>query len=68
MRAQKSTMGKKIWLSMHPRNFVTNKIVRRDVGPRLHVNGCEMSYILAVSPKKIQIVFNLILDIHVIIN
>ena len=24
-RAQRSTMGKKIWLSMHPRNFVLRK-------------------------------------------
>ena len=61
-------MGKKIWLSMHPRNFVTNKIVRTYVGSRLHVHGCEMSYLLAVSPKQLQIVFNSILDIHVIIN
>ena len=58
-------MGKKIWLSMHPRNFGTKKIVHTYVGPRLHVNGCEMSYLLAVSPKHIQIVFNSILDIHV---
>ena len=46
-------MGKKIWLSMHKRNFVSNKIVRTYVGPRLHVNACEMSYLLAVSPKQI---------------
>ena len=35
---------------------------------RLHVNGCEMSYLLAVSPKHTQIVFNSILDVHVITN
>ena len=29
-RAQRSTIGKKIWLSMHPRNFGSDKIVRTE--------------------------------------
>ena len=30
-RAKRSTIGKKIWLSMHPRNFSSEKIVRTSV-------------------------------------
>ena len=30
---QRSTMGNKIWLSMHPRNFFCDKIVRTYVHP-----------------------------------
>ena len=30
-RAQRTTMGKKIWLSMHPRNFGSEKIVHTSV-------------------------------------
>ena len=33
-------MGKKFFLSMHPRNFVSDKIVR----PPLHVNRVEISH------------------------
>ena len=32
-------MGKKIWLSTHPRNFGSDRIVRQH--PPLHVGGCE---------------------------
>ena len=31
-------MGKKVWLSMHPRNFGSEKIVRRRPYVRLHVS------------------------------
>ena len=35
MRALRSTMGKKILLSMHPRNFGPDKIVRTYVQPEV---------------------------------
>ena len=35
---QLSTMGKKTWLSMHPRNFGSDKIVHMYVCPPLHVS------------------------------
>ena len=47
-------MGKKIWLSMHPRNFGSDKIVPRYVRPPLHimlVKFCisSMLHVLAVN-------------------
>ena len=46
--AKRSTMGKKIWLSMHPRNFSSEKVVRTSVRPYvrppLHVRRCETSH------------------------
>ena len=45
-RAQRSTMGEKIWLSMHSMNFGTEKIVRTSgrpyVRPPLHVSRGEI--------------------------
>ena len=39
------------------------------VGPiLLHVSGCEMAPLLARSPRYILSVFNLVLDIHVMVN
>ena len=35
-------MGKKIWLSMHPRNLGNDKIVRIYVRPPLHVSWGEI--------------------------
>ena len=35
-------MGKKIWLSMHPRNLGSDKIVRIYVRPPLHVSWGEI--------------------------
>ena len=61
-------MDKKIWLSVHSRNFGSDNIVRTDVRPPLHVSGCEMEHSLARNPRHILSVFNLLLDIHVMIN
>jgi len=61
----RSTMAKKIWLSMNPRNFVSDKIVRTYERPPIHVRRCEMPYLLAGSFRHILSVFNLILDTHV---
>ena len=36
MRAQGSTMGKKIWLSMHPKNFGSEKIVHAHIHTSTH--------------------------------
>lgn len=47
--------AKKIWLTMHPRNFGINKIVLTSVRPPYHVNGSEMSHLLAGSPKSYTI-------------
>ena len=47
--SQWSTMGKKIWLSMHPRNFGFDKIVSQYVHPYIHpyhVSRCEMAPLL----------------------
>jgi len=42
-RAQRSTTGKKIWLSMHPRNFVNETIVRTSLRTSpLHVSRGEI--------------------------
>ena len=61
--------GNKIWLSMHPRNFlvVTKWSVSSSLLP-VHVSGCEMSHLLAWSPRRTQSVLNLILDIHIVVN
>ena len=53
--AQRSTIGEKIWLSMHPRNFGSDKIVRTYVHP--FMLGCEMTNQLARSPRHILLVF-----------
>ena len=37
---QQSTVGDKIYLSMHPRNFGSDKIVCTYLRPPLHVSGC----------------------------
>ena len=66
-RALRSTGGKKIWLSMHQRNFGSDKIVRTYVRSPLHVSGCEMVHLLRVQGIYIS-VFNLVLDFHVIVN
>ena len=58
-------MGKKSWLSMHSRNFVSDKIVCTYLRPPLRVSGCDS---LARNPRRILSVFNLVLDIHVMIN
>ena len=50
---------------MHPRNFGSEK---SSVGSLLHVSGCEMAQLLARSPRHILSVFNLVLDIHVMVN
>ena len=52
--AQRSTIGEKIWLSMHPRNFGSDKIVRTYVHP--FMLGCEMTNQLARSPRLILLV------------
>ena len=49
--AQRSTKGKKIWLSMDPRNLGSYKVVRPYVRPPVHVSECEMSHLLAWSPS-----------------
>ena len=43
-RAQRSTIGKKIWLSMHPRSFGSDKIVRTEYVRTLppHVSPIEI--------------------------
>ena len=45
-RAQQSTVGKKVWLSMQPRHFGSDKIVRPSVRPYvrppLHVRWNEI--------------------------
>ena len=61
-------MGKKIWTSMHSRNLGSDKIVRAYVSPPIHVSRCEMAHSLARNPRHIPSVFNLVLDIHVMIN
>ena len=68
--AEQSTTGNKIWLiSMHPRNFGSDEItpsirmsVRTTARPPRHVSGCEMSQFCTI-----QSMFNLILDINVIV-
>ena len=37
---QQSTVGDKIYLSMHPGNFGSDKIVCTYLRPPLHVSGC----------------------------
>ena len=37
-------MGKKIWLSMHPRNFGSDKIVPRYVRPPLQVRWRNFAF------------------------
>ena len=63
-----STMGTKIWLSMHSRNVGSDKIVCTSIHLLLHVSGCEMADLLTRSPRHILSVSNLVLDIHVIFN
>ena len=62
----RSTMGKKIWLSMHSRNFGSEKIASTYVSPLIHLRGYEMSHLLAGSPRHAYTVsvFNLVLDIY----
>ena len=52
-------MSNKIWLSMHPRNFSSQKICLF-IRPTIHVSVCKMSHL--------QAVFHLIWDIHVMVN
>jgi len=56
-RAQRSTVCKKIWLNIHPRNWWWQK---SRAPPPAHVSGCEMSHLLAKCPKRIQSMLNLI--------
>lgn len=61
--------AKTIWLTMRPRTFGINKIVLTSFRPPYHVNGSEMSHLLAGSPKAYTIrVEHMILDIHVTVN
>ena len=48
-RAQRSTMGKKFWLSRHPRNFGSDKIVRTYIRPPLHVAGVK--FFILITPR-----------------
>ena len=48
-RAQRSTMGKKFWLSRHPRNFGSDKIVRTYILPPLHVAGVK--FFILITPR-----------------
>ena len=48
-RAQRSTMGKKLWLSRHPRNFGSDKIVRTYIRPPLHVAGVKI--FILITPR-----------------
>ena len=48
-RAQRSTMGKKFWLSRHPRNFGSDKIVRTYIRPSLHVAGVK--FFILITPR-----------------
>ena len=41
---QRSTMSINNWLSLHPRNFCFDKIVRTFIYPPLHLRGCEMTH------------------------
>ena len=43
-------------------------IVRKSYVQAIHVSGCEMSHLLTSSARHEQSVFNLILDIHVMVN
>ena len=61
-------MDKKIWLSVHSRNFGSDNIARTHVLPPLHVSRCEMAHSLPRNPRHILSVFNLLLDIYVMIN
>ena len=54
--AQPSTMGKKICLSMHPRNRGSDDSSERPYV--LHVSGCEISHLITRSPRHILFVFN----------
>ena len=67
-RAQRNTKGKNTWSKLsklHLRNFGYDNIFRTSVRPLLHISGCEMSHLLAGSPRRILAVFNLVLDINV---
>ena len=46
-------MGRKFGYLCIQEILVTNKIVRTYVGPLLHVNGCEMSYLLSLKVSGI---------------
>ena len=61
-------MGKKIWSSLLPGNFGSDKIVRSYVRPPLHVSGSEMGHLLARSLRYILSVFHLVSGIHVMVN
>ena len=50
---------------MHSWNLVLKK---SSVRPHLHVTGCEMAHLLARRPRHILSVFNLVLDIYVIVK
>ena len=54
--AQLSTMGKKICLPMHPRNRGSDDSSERPYV--LHVSGCEISHLIARSPRHILCMFN----------
>ena len=58
-------MCKKIWLSMHPGNFGSDKYVH----PFMLTDVKIMAHLLAKSPRhNILSVFNLVLDIPVMVN
>ena len=42
-------MGKKFWLSRHPRNFGSDKIVRTYIRPTLHVAGVK--FFILITPR-----------------
>ena len=43
-------MGKKFWLSRHPRNFGSDKIVRTYIRPTLHVAGVK--FFILITPAR----------------
>ena len=40
-------------------------LTKSSVRPPVHISGCEMSHLLAWSPRHILSVFNLVLNINV---
>ena len=70
-RAKRSTIGKKIWLSMHPKNFgrdvIVRPSVRRSVRPPLHVSRGEIlsadeNSNLDIGAKKVLLLLVVIKD------
>ena len=62
-RTQRSTIGKKFDYLC-----VQEKTVPPYVRVPLHVSGCKMARLLAWSPRHIPSLFNLVLDIHVMVK